>query len=382
MCTTQLYSPSHLHATQLYSFLRSVHGWDGWSSEVACWRWSSEVAYLHWYRLHRYRQCPHSDVISGCALQTCLRIGDRTISTATGPGMFWRRAFHSQHIFRSLASAPLADLYVVGFPCQPFSQAGLENGFDARGGNGVIFFAVLHYIKNKQPRAFILENVVGIEWICAGSCFESVLRELYSLASYNIYWQMMDTQNHGIPHSRPRYYFIGILKRWDRGTFTFPEPCRSRPLESFLENQVRRPTPLDLPPENQKVARANVIAFLEKMQAKGHDVLSETWTLDCDSSLYRAGAMHGVCCCLTRSRPLGHWISNRGRRLTLLEHKRLQGISDDFPVFIGEMEFRQHLGNSMSVNVLERLLVSLLPAAGLWDTSLLRDRYADSTTVA
>ena len=293
-------------------------------------------------------------------------------------------AEHFTHniFFRSLASAPLADLYVVGFPCQPFSQAGLENGFDARGGNGVIFFAVLHYIKNKQPRAFILENVVGIEWICAGSCFETVLRELYSLASYNIYWQMMDTQNHGIPHSRPRYYFIGILKRWDRGTFTFPEPCRSRPLESFLENQVRRPTPLDLPPENQKVARANVIAFLEKMQAKGHDVLSETWTLDCDSSLYRAGAMHGVCCCLTRSRPLGHWISNRGRRLTLLEHMRLQGISDDFPIFIGEMEFRQHLGNSMSVNVLERLLVSLLPAAGLWDTSLLRDRYADSTTVA
>ena len=73
-------------------------------------------------------------------------------------------AEHFTHniFFRSLASAPLADLYVVGFPCQPFSQAGLENGFDARGGNGVIFFAVLHYIKNKQPRAFILENVVGL----------------------------------------------------------------------------------------------------------------------------------------------------------------------------------------------------------------------------
>ena len=112
------------------------------------------------------------------------------------------------------------------------------------------------------------------------------------------------------------------------------------------------------------------------MQAKGRDALEETWVVDCDSSIRRSSHMYQMSCCMTRSRGQGHWVSSRGRRFTLVEQKRLQGIPDDFPVYISETAFAQHLGNAMSVNVLERVLVSLLPAAGLWGSDSLQDRWA------
>ena len=62
--------------------------------------------------------------------------------------------------------------------------------------------------------------------------------------------------------------------------------------------------------------------------------------------------------------------------MSLLEQMRLQGLRDDFQIFIPAIEFAKHLGNSMSVNVLERILVSLLPAAGLWAAEDLEDHYA------
>ena len=276
-------------------------------------------------------------------------------------------------LFRCWSETPLVDLYVIGFPCQPFSVAGSQEGFLAQNGNGRIFFHALLYIARKTPRVFIMENVLGLESAQGGHVFRAILRHLYALSVYNIYWQMLDTRDHGIPHSRPRYYFVGILKTWDRGTFAWPARCGCPPLDNFLLPRLSRPTLADLPA--QATARENVIAFLRTMQAHGRDALEETWVIDCDSSCGRASTMYQMSCCMTRSRWQGHWVTSRGRRFTLIEQQRLQGIPDDFLVFITEAAFARHLGNSMSVNVLERVLVSLLPAAGLWESESLHDRW-------
>ena len=54
------------------------------------------------------------------------------------------------------------DLYVVGFPCQPFSLAGKGEGVADSNGRGAIIHYILHFIKKKEPRTFILENVDGL----------------------------------------------------------------------------------------------------------------------------------------------------------------------------------------------------------------------------
>jgi len=285
---------------------------------------------------------------------------------------------HYDMRLKDMRSLPKVDVYIAGFPCQSFSVAGLRDGFHTKDGKGVLFFVCLRYIRAKQPTVFILENVQGLESTHGGECFDEVLRALWSLTDYNIYFELLNTKNHGIPHNRPRYYFIGILKEVDQGTFCFPAKVPMPALELFLDSRQGRPSWADLPPLSNRVARQNVLTLLRAAAGLDSDPFSEPWCLDCDSSIGRSTALLNCSPCITRSRAAGHWISNRGRRFSLQEMMRLQGVDESLLVVVPEMQFRRLLGNSMSVNVLERILCTLLPAAGLWPLEALADRYADS----
>lgn len=106
--------------------------------------------------------------------------------------------------------------------------------------------------------------------------------------------------------------------------------------------------------------------FLKQIQQDGRDPFREPWVLDHDGTWKFATKSFDCCQCLTRRRGGGHWITNRGRRLTKQEMMRLQGmVPEDFKVTVSEAQWGNQIGNSMSVNVLERILVRLLPKAGL-----------------
>ena len=280
-------------------------------------------------------------------------------------------------IFRSTRDVPAVDLYCCGFPCQPFSTAGNKAGFNSTTatGNGQLFFRVLRLLQRTCPRCFLLENVQGLETVDEGRALGVILHNLYSLRGYNIYWTLLNTKEHGIPQNRPRYYFAGILRGFDEGTFCWPCPLPLPPLENFLDIRLQRPSWYDLP--HQATAQVNVINLLRQVQSTGDDPFETPWVIDCDSSSSRANSMLDCSPCLTRSRASGHchWVTNRGRRLSIPEQMRLQGITPQFPVAVPSAEFGRLLGNAMSVNVVERILCSLLPAAGLWDAKHLLDRY-------
>ena len=288
--------------------------------------------------------------------------------TAVVPEIFYRDV-----CARSCRDPPCVDVYVCGFPCQPFSQAGLGRGFLED--RGQVFFHIYRYIKYKQPRSFILENVQGLESAQSGECFRQILLMLWSLETYNIWFDLLDTREHGVPHSRPRWYFVGILASEDRGTFQMPAPIPCPSIERFLQPRLGRPSDQDLPPTSQSVARLNVMCTLHELRLQGRDPLEECWLIDCDSSHGRSGFMLECSPCITRSRARGHWITNRGRRLSTAEAMSLQGIRCGIALQTTEVQFCQILGNSMSVNILERLLCRLLPAVGLWEGFDLRDPH-------
>ena len=85
---------------------------------------------------------------------------------------------HHDMRLKDMRSLPKVDIYVAGFPCQPLSTAGLRDGFDAKDGNGVLFFLCLRHIRAKRPTEFILENVQGLESSNEGKCFDEVFRAL------------------------------------------------------------------------------------------------------------------------------------------------------------------------------------------------------------
>merc|ERR1719195_846698 len=279
---------------------------------------------------------------------------------------------------RDNKKAPTADLYVAGFPCQPFSVAGIRQGFADARGRGEIFWHVRDYLEKQKPRVFVLENVSGLVKIKGGEYYRSILEALDALKTYNVYSKIMDTKEHGIPHSRRRIYFVGINKRHDDGSFSFPEPVARPSIELFLDPRDKNQTiEGNLPPKTNNTAYTNVRRALKELSASGCKPLKVPYVVDCDSSDYRMKWMKEASPCITCSRAAGHWVTSRGRRLTKDEMMRLQGMRPEkFKKAVPERQLGIQIGNAMSVNVLERLFVRALPAAGLVAHDTLIDRWA------
>ena len=104
---------------------------------------------------------------------------------------------------------PDFDILLAGFPCQPFSQAGLKKGFDDT--RGTLFFWIEKILKIKKPNAFLLENVKHLKGHNNGSTLKtilSILRKDYYVPDP----QVLNAKDFGLPQNRQRIYIIGFLK--------------------------------------------------------------------------------------------------------------------------------------------------------------------------
>ena len=97
--------------------------------------------------------------------------------------------FQSEIIYVDLTQrdnrkAPQVDIYIAGFPCQPFSSAGKQQGFNDEKGRGNLFTHILDYLSSQRPKVFILENVVGfdaqkfLEWLNYQQLLQDLSRSL------------------------------------------------------------------------------------------------------------------------------------------------------------------------------------------------------------
>ena len=191
------------------------------------------------------------------------------------------------------------------------------------------------------------------------------MTSLSEMGGYEVQHGLLDTKEHGIPRSRSRVYIVGIRSDVYDQSQLFPTPIARPSLEFFLEKRDARKA-REVPPAKQTTARANVEQALESIRLAGEDPLKKPYVIDCDSSGSRADRMFGVSPCITCRRGGGHWVTNRGRRFSKEEMMRLQGMNPArFKVAVSAAQLGRQLGNAMSVNVLERLLALVLPAAGL-----------------
>jgi len=165
--------------------------------------------------------------------------------------------FYKDITDRDQAETPEVDLYVAGFPCQAFSLAGKQLGFeDVR---GTLFFNSADYIRIKRPKVFILENVKGLlshdkvdKKSKYGRTFNTIINLLARTVNgqeqlpfyqdnlgYNVYHAVLNTKEHGIPQNRERIFIVGIRPDVDNNTFRFPskEPLLLR-LKDILEKEV------------------------------------------------------------------------------------------------------------------------------------------------
>lgn len=132
---------------------------------------------------------------------------------------------------------PKHDILTGGFPCQPFSIAGKQEGFqDARSN---VFWKILEILDAHQPKFVILENVKNLISHDEGRTFETIQKEL-GKRDYHLRYKVLDTALlTGIPQHRERIYLVCIKSKelFDRFTLDFPK-IEKLPIGSFLEKDV------------------------------------------------------------------------------------------------------------------------------------------------
>ncbi len=163
----------------------------------------------------------------------------------------------------SIKDIPHHDILTAGFPCQPFSVAGVVSnrhwdktktkdqkkgtGFEytdnAEGGEqGQIFYGLLNIIKKKRPKAIILENVRGLTSHDKGRTWEIIQEELKK-ANYDIHFKVIDAV-HWVPQHRRRIFIVGFDKKQidtkQEGYFVFPsEPITELRIGDILQKRVQ-----------------------------------------------------------------------------------------------------------------------------------------------
>jgi DNA (cytosine-5)-methyltransferase 1 len=143
------------------------------------------------------------------------------------PEIFKSGGFNSDITKIDPKNVPDHDILCAGFPCQPFSQAGHQKGFDEEcQDRGNMFFVLADIIREKNPKAIFLENVRHLLRHDDGQTFKIILNVLEKL-DYNISHKIVRASDFGLPQHRPRVYIVGFRKK-DKypAPFEFPSPTK------------------------------------------------------------------------------------------------------------------------------------------------------------
>ena len=293
---------------------------------------------------------------------------------------------------------PNFDLLVGGFPCQAFSVAGKQQGFnDTR---GTLFFDVARILKHKKPKHFILENVRGLLSHDSGRTFQTILKVLTDIG-YLVQWEVCNSKNYGVPQNRERVYIVGHLRE-DSRPEVFPitkvgseNNQNNKPKEITKDmSMAYRVYDTDGVSTTLRAVGGGVGAKTGLYQVgvlKDHNKLRETEKSTCiDSNYWKGLDNHAqrtgveVRACLTPDRlkkrqngrrfkdneePMftltgqdkhGVMINSQIRRLTPTECERLQGFPDGWTEGISDTQRYKCLGNAVTTNVVCEIAKRLL----------------------
>lgn len=244
------------------------------------------------------------------------------------------------------SSIPDHDILVAGFPCQPFSIAGVSKknslgratGFQDKT-QGTLFFDVCRIIKEKRPKAFLLENVKNLVSHDKGRTFKIILESLDEL-DYKVFYQIHDGQLY-VPQHRERILIVGFDKKryGDDIDFSFiAHPKEPKPkVRDILEKKV----------DNKYTLTDKLWQYLQAYAEKHRNAGNGFG--------YGIAPLDGI----TRTMSARYYkdgseilINNKKgnpRRLTPREAARLQGFPDSFTIPVSDTQAYKQFGNSVVV---------------------------------
>lgn len=262
---------------------------------------------------------------------------------------------------------PDHDVLVAGFPCQPFSIAGVSkknalgraHGFECTT-QGTLFFDVARIIATKRPKAFMLENVKNLVSHDKGNTFRTILNTLEKELGYHVFWKIVDGGN-WVPQHRERIIIVGFRDETDFSWEDMELPETKPVLRSILHPEdgtetAEAPfTEGDFALVNPKyVLTDNLWKYLKgyaaKHRAKGNGfgfglVTADDRSRTLSARYYKDGSEILV------SRGEGA----NPRRLTPRECARLMGYDDTYKIVVSDTQAYKQFGNSVIVPLMKEV---------------------------
>ena len=248
---------------------------------------------------------------------------------------------------------PKHDVLLGGFPCQPFSHAGLKEGFaDTR---GTLFFEVERIIKAKKPSLVLLENVKGFVSHDKGRTLATVEEKLKNL-SYEVYWKVLNASDFGLPQNRERVFIVGINSRKIKNAeFVFPKATKKPTrVGNILEKDSDETKKYEISNKLWKGHQRRLREHRARGNGFGYSLFEpdSVRTSTISARYYKDGSEILI---ETDGNP---------RKITPREAARLQGFPEKFIIPVSDTQAYRQFGNAVAVKVVQEIareMVKLLP---------------------
>lgn len=253
---------------------------------------------------------------------------------------------------------PPHDILLAGFPCQPFSLAGI--GAKNKSGNkhgfadktqGTLFFDIARIIAHHKPKAFLLENVKNLLHHDKGRTFQIILETLEKELGYHVQYRVLNAKGL-VPQNRERVFIVGFrpYMGFDFDSFKIKYPSAPPKLADILLPQ--REVPPDFTLSDRYFSWVEKQA--EKNRAKGNGF--RTRYLGPEDSIPALIASYGS--------DREFFIKQRGknpRRLTPRECARAMGFPESFVIPVSKTQAWRQFGNSVTIPLVAQIATAMTP---------------------
>lgn len=252
----------------------------------------------------------------------------------------------------NIDTMPDFDILCAGFPCQPFSIAGNQKGFQDKT-RGNLFYKILEIIDKKTPETLILENVKNLHTINKGETFKIIKNELET-RGYNVSYKVIDSRYYNSPQSRHRIYIIcNINKKYIFREITNPIV----PVSTIIDNSITEFFNYNEKYKLEKCSGKSMMKYklVNKETGKGgrqgervYDITKCGPTICASSG--GPGAKTGL-----------YDFNGKIRTLSVKETLKMFGFNETYKYesLSNKKKMLFYLGNSIVVNVVEELIKDL-----------------------
>ena len=258
---------------------------------------------------------------------------------------------------------PSHDILCGGFPCQSFSVSGTQAGFGDEK-TGKLFFEIVRIAKYHQPKIILLENVANLESHDKGKSLKRIADELREI-EYQPFSRVLNSIHFNVPQSRKRLYIVAFNNDLNIKEFKFPQPTKTiKRLKDILLDDTDVPNEyyvdreFSLRDEYQKIEFKKERPYIRIGEIGSGRQGERIYSIDgCATTLSASGGGLGG--------RTGLYLKNeRIRKLTPRECARLMGFPNKFIIAETANQAYQQFGNSVVVDVLQRILIEAINTLG------------------